>query len=284
MKTNLSRRDFFVRSSAAAIAASLWPGRMFADEAKGEAGEFDFIQVNDVHFTDPKKCPPWFEKAFAAMRESAPKAEFLIVSGDLSSENTDMELGGLKDLFPLLKIPVHVMPGNHDTAADGDQSHFEKNFPGALNYAVEHRGWQLFCVNSAESRAAENTKIPAATLAWCDDNVKKFDPKKPTILSTHFPLGYAIARRPKNADALLDKFKDFNVQAIFNGHWHGYSEMMFHDAPVTTDRCCSRHRSNHDGSPKKGWFVCEARAGRISRRFVCAPAELLKPAKDSAGY
>jgi hypothetical protein len=31
---------------------------------------------------------------------------------------------------------------------------------------------------------------------------------------------------------------------------------------------CSRVRNNHDGSPEKGWFVCQPMNGEIKRRFV----------------
>jgi hypothetical protein len=27
-------------------------------------------------------------------------------------------------------------------------------------------------------------------------------------------------------------------------------------------------RQNHDGTPEKGWFVCQATRGEIRRRFV----------------
>src|SRR5687767_10693036 len=70
-----NRRSFLIGASAGLMAAGVWPGRLFAEEAVGENGSFQFLAVNDVHFTDPKKCPQWFEKIFAAMRRSAPKAE-----------------------------------------------------------------------------------------------------------------------------------------------------------------------------------------------------------------
>lgn len=277
MKSDFSRRDFLVRTSATALAAGLWPGTMFAEDAKGENGEFEFLAVNDLHFTDPKLCPLWFEKVFPAMRASAPNAEFLIVSGDLSERATAIEFGGLKDLFPLLKMPVHLTLGNHDVdSKTGDHSIYDEHFPKARNYMVEHRGWQLISVCSAESFAAENTSIPEDTLQWCDQNLKQFDCKKPTLISTHFPLGKGMKACPKNTDVLLDRFKSFNVQHIFNGHWHGYSEMIVNNATVTTNRCCARDRENHDGSPLKGWFVCKAHQGRVTRQFVSVPAELLK--------
>lgn len=273
MKTNLSRREFFLGSAAASVAAGLWPGRIFADDAAGENGEFEFIQVNDLHFTDEQLCPPWFGKAFGLMRESAPKAEFVLLSGDLTTDCKDMEFSGIKSVLPLLKTPVHLTPGNHDFTTPSGFGVFDRHFPGKRNYAIEHRGWQVFSLNSVESRGYMSTNVPQETLEWVRDNLGKFDPKKPTILSTHFPLGIAHLRRPKNADALLAPFRKFNVQHIFSGHWHGYSEMELNGAPATTNRCCSRYRGNHDGSDRKGWFVCAAKAGTVTRRFV-APPEL----------
>ena len=213
------------------------------------------------------------------MRESAPNAEFVLVCGDLTSECTPKEFGGIRDVFPHLKLPVHVMPGNHDITSKGDLGVFDKFFPGARNHAFEHRGWQVFCLNSVESRGFQGTNVPKETLEWAAAEAKKFDPKKPTLLATHFPMGLGLARRPKNADALLAPFKHFDVRHIFNGHWHGYTETIWHDAPVTTDRCCSRYRGNHDGSLQRGWFVCQARQGRITRRFV-APPELAADSKS----
>jgi 3',5'-cyclic AMP phosphodiesterase CpdA len=266
----VSRRDFLACSLGAALAAHFLPASSFAGVEA--SGEFEFIAVNDLHFTDPKLCPPWFAKVFEAMRKSAPRAEFVLVSGDLSQDCTPEQFGGLKELFPLLKMPVHVTPGNHDAPVQGTSLElYEKFFPGTANYGFEHRGWQFFSLNSTESRAANNTKIPSGTLQWLDDNLKRFDPAKPTVISTHFPMGPGMIMRPTNADDLLERFAQFNLQHIFNGHWHGYSEMRFHGAPVTTDRCCSRTRSNHDGSPQKGWFVCQARDGKISRQFVSVP-------------
>jgi hypothetical protein len=270
----LSRRELLV-GGAAALLAGLWPGRgRAAGAAAGE--DFEFFAANDLHFTDPRKCPPWFERAFAAMRASAPRAEFLLVSGDLTSDASEAQLRGMRAAFARLELPVKVMPGNHDVAANGSTAHFERHFPGCVNYAFEQRGWQFFCLNSVASRAFENTRIPAATFTWLDENLARFDPGKPTVIATHFPLGPRIVRRPRNADELLARFARFNLQAILNGHWHGFTEARVRAATATTNRCCSRARGNHDGSPLKGWFVCAARGGTITRRFVAVPEELMR--------
>jgi hypothetical protein len=74
--------------------------------------------------------------------------------------------------------------------------------------------------------------------------------------------------RPLNAEDLLTRFVDFNLQAVYCGHHHGFTEHLFRQAPVTTNRCCSLKRANHDGTKEKGFFVCTAEDGRVQRKFV----------------
>ena len=69
-------------------------------------------------------------------------------------------------------------------------------------------------------------------------------------------------------DEVFKRFEPFNVQAILNGHFHGYTEGKWRQSWITTNRCCSRYRVNTDGHAAKGWFVCEARDGQIRRRAV----------------
>lgn len=56
--------------------------------------------------------------------------------------------------------------------------------------------------------------------------------------------------------------------AVFNGHFHGFTENRHGGAVITTNRCCSISRGNHDGTTEKGYFLCTARDGAIRRKFV----------------
>jgi len=78
----------------------------------------------------------------------------------------------------------------------------------------------------------------------------------------------SVWARPLNADDLLQRCYALNLQAVFCGHFHGFTERPFRHSIITTDRCCARVRLNHDGSPEKGWFVSQAVNGEIKRRFV----------------
>ena len=276
LSTPIGRRAFWRQSAAVALGAGLLPGQPRAENV-AEA-DFEFLAFNDPHFQDLEHCPAWFEKIFAAMRASAPRAAFALLSGDLTQNASAAEFEGLKKLFPLLKVPVLVTPGNHDVNAAG-LDNYAQAFPGTLNYATEQCGWQVIGLDSTDGEAYEKTRIKPETLAWLDAYLPQLDARKPTILFTHFPLGAGLQYRPAKAGDVLKRLAKFNLQAVFCGHFHGYSETLFNNADLTTGRCCSRIRSNHDASPLKGWFVCSAQKGRIARRFVAAPAELLATAR-----
>lgn len=257
--------------AGALLTAGLWPGRLrAADNGKGD-GAWKFIAVNDLHCHDAA-CGPWFEKIVAAMKQSAPDADFCLIGGDLADEGKADQFASVRDAFKTLGLPLYTTPGNPDHVADDDRKAYDQFWPGQTNQVFTHRGWQVVGLDSSDGTHYEKTHVHPETLKWLDDNLPKLDRARPTIIFTHFPMGDGVHYRPLNADDLLARLVDFNVQAVFSGHWHGYTEKPWHNATLTTDRCCSRFRNNHDGTKEKGWFVCTARDGQVSRRFVEIPA------------
>ena len=83
--------------------------------------------------------------------------------------------------------------------------------------------------------------------------------------------GAGVSMRPLNADDLLERFTDHHLVAVFNGHFHGFTEKKLGSAVITTNRCCSISRRNHDGTTEKGYFLCTAGEGAIRRDFIEVP-------------
>lgn len=268
MRGNLTRREALRLTGAGLLGVGFAPGPLRAEE-KRAPGEFTFIAVNDLHFHD-EQCRPWFEQAVAQMKQSAPQAEFCLLGGDLSENGTSVQLNGTRDAFAQLALPIYPVVGNHDHASMMDRSAYELLFPGRINYRLEHKGWQVLALDTTEGTNALGTTIGPRTLRWLDENVPQMDPGKPTIVVTHFPLGPLVWGRPVNADEVLRRLAPLKmVAAIFSGHFHGYTERHVAATTLTTDKCCSRFRSNHDGTPEKGWFVCQATSkGEVTRKFV----------------
>jgi len=261
-----SRRDWLRRSAGALLSLGLWPGcARFADN--GRDGAFRFVVINDAHFQSPR-CPEWFDRVSASIRSHDPKPEFCLMVGDLAEHGTQSELGPMRDVLRSLHMPFHVVIGNHDYVSDTDRSAWDDIYPRSLNYHFEHRGWQVIGLDSSEGAKSGNTRIQPPTLHWLDDTLPKLARAAPTVVFTHFPLGALVPMRPINADSVLERFKEFNLIAVFDGHFHGFTERMSGRTILTTNKCCAISRANHDRTPEKGYFLCAANEGRLRREFV----------------
>ncbi len=251
-------------SAGALLAAGLWPGALRA-AAKGGSNSFRFIVVNDTHLQSPQ-CAAWLESVVARMKLE--RAEFCLLAGDLVEDGGREHLAAARDVFKGLGVPVYTQIGNHDYLTQTDRTAYENLFPKRLNYFFKNRGWQFVGLDSSDGKRYEDTDIQPATLRWVDDNLRKLDKQLPLVIFTHFPLGAEVKYQPWNADDLLARFETFNVRAVFSGHFHGFTERSAAGTVFTTNRCCALKRGNHDGTKEKGYFVCTASDGQITRAFV----------------
>ena len=260
-----TRRAALERLSAGTLLAlGLWPGALRG--AAGTSGaSFRFIVVNDTHLFTPE-CGAWLERVVAQMKNH--NAEFCLHAGDLSEKGERDHLETVKEIFHGLGVAVFPVIGNHDYPDEGGRQNYTRTFRLRLNYYFRHRGWQFVGLDTTEGQRYEKTTISAETFHWLDDYLPRLDQRRPTVLFTHFPLGANVTYRPINADALLDRFREFNLQAVFSGHFHGFTERRAGATILTTNRCCALKRSNHDGTKEKGYFVCSAGQAGISREFV----------------
>jgi 3',5'-cyclic AMP phosphodiesterase CpdA len=264
-RTKLNRRQMLRLSAGTLLGAGLWPGILSAGEKQAE--EFHFLVVNDVHYLD-SGCGTWLEGVMQQMKGHKQKIDFCLMLGDLAENGLPAQLAPVHDLFKKLDLPTYFVVGNHDYRTQEDRKAFEDLFPRFINYQFEHRGWQFLGLDTTEGLRSRNTSVQAPTLRWLDDSIPKCDKKRPTIVFTHFPLGPWVIGRPKNAVPVLERFKEINLQAVFSGHWHGFTERRVGQVTLTTDRCCSFRRQNHDGTKEKGYFLCHAKDGRVERAFV----------------
>jgi UDP-2,3-diacylglucosamine pyrophosphatase LpxH len=268
-----NRRELMQMSAGSLLAAGLWPGALAAEE-KSSGKEFSFIAVNDTHYVD-KDCDPWITQVFKQMKEHTPAVDFCLHVGDVSESATSDQMAAMRHHIKDFGLTVYPVVGNHDYATEAGFKAYEKEFPERMNYHFEHQGWQFIGLDSCQAAMYKDTNIQPATLQWLDDHLPKLDKKRPTVLFTHFPLSpstKSVKLRPNNTDKVLDRFKEFNLRAVFNGHWHGLAEATVGETTITTNRCCASRAPNHDGSTEKAYFLCHAKDGKIERKYVAVKA------------
>lgn len=261
----MTRRRMLRLSAGSLLTAGLWPGALWAADPKQD-GDFRFLVVNDLHYLD-NHCGPWFERLVKQMKGHKEKIDFCLVVGDLAENGKAEQLGPVRDILKKLPMPVHVVVGNHDHRGVDERQPFEQLYPNSINYRFDHRGWQFLGLDSSHGNRAK-VAVQPPTLQWLDKTLPKLDKKRPMIVFTHFPFGPLTPYRATNAVEVLERFKDYNLQAMYNGHFHGFTERHVGETILTTNRCCSHARDNHDKTKEKGYFLCHAKDGKIERTFV----------------
>lgn len=260
-------RRRFLGLSGGALLSGLLPA-----PAPAEPGEFSFLAVNDLHYRD-ERCRAWLEGVMRRMRAEEAGPRFLLVCGDLANDGRGDQIRGVRGVLEGLGLPYYPTIGNHDHADDGTRQDYEAAFPDRLNYRFEHAGWHFLGLDTSEKTKYTGTTIAPETLRFVDGALAAIPREAPIVVFTHFPLGFATPMRPVNADALVERFKDHNLRAAFSGHFHGLTERRWRNAVLTTHRCCSLARDNHDGTKPEGYFLCRAAGGEITRKFVEVPQE-----------
>ncbi len=247
------------------MGTSVWPGCQSA-RAQGGGKSFRFIAVNDFHHATAE-CNPWFEALVRHMRGQV-GVEFVLSIGDQADDAKPASHMAIRDHFRGLGFPVHYQVGNHDVRSASDRSSYEAAYPNSLNYTFEHRGWQFVGFDSTQGPDYDKTRIQAEPIQFLDTALPRLDRGRPTVVFTHFPLGSGAKMRPLNADAVLERLVDFNLQGVFSGHYHAYTTTAHRGIELVTNRCCSRLRGNHDGSKEKGYWLVTCADGKVAREFV----------------
>ena len=265
LRETLNRRDALKHLSAGTLLAlGLWPGALRA-AGKGPSDSFPFLVINDTHCMSAE-CGVYLEGVVKQMRTE--NADFCLHAGDLTEKGETEHFTTVRDVFKGLGVRTYPVIGNHDYRTQTDRRAYTQFFPLRINYYFRHRGWQFVGLDSSDGLRYEKTLIQPETFTWLEDSLPRLDKEKPTVILTHFPLGAGVIYRPSNADDLLDRFRDYNLQAVFSGHFHGFTERKTGDVVLTTNRCCALKRDNHDQTKEKGYWICTAREGKITRKFV----------------
>lgn len=76
---------------------------------------FKFAFLSDTHIsTDPGVPADDLRRTIADLNLQS-DLDFVVITGDITEMGTDEEIRLAKNIFNDLKIPYHILPGNHDS-------------------------------------------------------------------------------------------------------------------------------------------------------------------------
>lgn len=192
-----------------------------------------FIQISDTHlFEDPSSklwdiAPdPMLDLAMEELGKLDGRPEFVVVSGDCSSDGSVASYRRLDEKVRKLGVPVYYLPGNHDDPETMSRLFCGKELPPRekLTQAFDALGWRFILLDSSVP-GEDGGALGDAQRAWLRATLAA-QPRTPTIVIVHhnpLPVGSAWLDPMTIADAnaltaILDTSSQ--VRAVLFGHIH----------------------------------------------------------------
>ena len=194
------------------------------------------VQLTDLHVR-PRREPAYrvaetnmlTERALRAVRDLKWKPDAVVISGDLTDNGLASEYAVLSEMLGrLIKVPVYVVPGNHDRRDVLKEK--LGHLPGVLSdsrfvqYAVDDHEIRLVMLDTVIPGSGAG-ELCAMRLAWLDDTLAA-EPNKPTIVVMHHPpfacgiqhMDRIALRNPAEFAAVIARHPQ--VKRILCGHHH----------------------------------------------------------------
>lgn len=206
-------------------------------------------QFSDLHITLAGRRNAYsvdtaagFSRCLAHLEALDVAPDLLVISGDLADEGISEEYQRLHALLTGLRIPVCLIPGNHDRRAPLRETfagHGGLGGAGRMHYHRDIRGLRVILLDSViEGR--ESGDLDDAQLDWLDGLLGRA-PEQPAVIFLHHPpavTGFSRMDRVSVAPESLERLAEVlacnaQVRGIFCGHVHRSVQTVWQGVPVS---------------------------------------------------
>lgn len=190
--------------------------------------DFFFLQLSDTHWgyagaANPRGGEP-LKTAIATINASATQPDFIVFTGDLTHDTKDAterrrRLREFKELADGLKVKtLHLIPGEHDAAADQAAAYSE--LFGPTHHAFDHKGVHFVALDNVSRPGGE---VGAAQLDWLAADLKRVPGDTPVVVFAHRPLFDLYPEwewATKDGDKVVEVLLPRKHVTVFYGHIH----------------------------------------------------------------
>jgi 3',5'-cyclic AMP phosphodiesterase CpdA len=199
------------------------------------------VQITDLHIkprgrlayrkVDTAQC---LETAVAAVLRIRPTPDLVLVTGDLVDAGRPEEYGLLKEILSPIRLPLFLMPGNHDARGplrQGFPEHRYLGTDGQVHYAIEDFPVRILALDSLVDGQGGG-RLGVAQLEWLDRRLAE-QPDRPTIVAVHHPpfmtgIGHMDRIGLEDAAGLAAVIRRYpQVERVLSGHLHRAIQTRF---------------------------------------------------------
>ena len=245
--------DFGLRHLRLSLAAILL---FFSLAAFAGSDTFRFAFVSDTHVGSSTGA----EDLRATVRDlnSLTELSFVVISGDITEYGSRDQLRLAKEILAGLRVPYHLIPGNHDTKwSESGATDFARLW-GADRFVFDQGPFRFIGLHQGPIMKMGDGHWSPQDVRWLEQTLKKPRTKdQPVVFVTHYPIDDGIA----NWYAALDLLKQSNIQVVLCGHGHANHQLNFEGVPGVMGRSNLRA-----AKPVGGYNLVEVKDGQMSFR------------------
>lgn len=170
--------------------------------------------------------------------------DFVILSGDVTEFGSDEELRLAKQILDSLHLPLHILPGNHDSNwSESGANSFRKIF-GAESFFFQHKGFLFLGNASGPNVRMSPGQVPREHVVYMDSIFAAHpDLGTPVIFINHYPLDASL----NNWFEVIDRLKQRNTQLALCGHGHANKLYDWEGIPGVMNRSNLRAKEEFGG-------------------------------------
>jgi Icc protein len=185
-------------------------------------------QLTDLHlFASPDQqllnltTSESFQAVLSAVKQLNPFPDLLLLTGDISQDESPESYKYLQDLLCPLRIPTYWLPGNHDRLPIMQQVLTRTPFSGEKSFTVQ--GWRFVLLNSALPGQVHG-ELHLSELEWLEETLQQST--DPTLVAVHHPplpinsdwMDQILLHNADDLLAVLDRYSQ--VKVVLFGHIH----------------------------------------------------------------
>jgi len=235
---------------------------------------FSFALFSDLHISSTNPEPSEdLQKAVADVNKLS-GIEFVIIAGDVSNLGDVISLKMAKQMLQKLRMPYHIIPGNHDvkwyeTGAENFNSVF-----GDDKFEFSHKSVTFIGFTTAPMNRSGLGTIQVEDLKWVKMMLEKTGAEKHVFVITHYPLQTGDV---DNWSEMIKVLKKFNVQAVLGGHVHRNVLFNYEGIPGIISRSTLRGKDQVGGysvfSVSDSIRVYEKKTNKPQEKWLTLPFE-----------
>jgi len=157
--------------------------------------------------------------------------QFVLITGDITESGTNEQMDAVKRVLDSLTIPLHILPGNHDTGWSESGATYFRKLWGEEKLLFDFGGYRFVGCSSGPYLRMAFGHTPREQLRWLDTVALQVR-EKPVIFVDHYPLDSSL----DNWYEVLARIKKMNIKGVLFGHGHANKAYTFEGIPATMGR------------------------------------------------